>query len=69
MFDFAETMRQCRKFRGYTQRQLAKRSGINVTSINQYETGKTIPSIDRYVDIMNALGFDLTVTTRSETWK
>lgn len=70
MFDYAETMRSCRKFRGYTQGVLARRTGINITSINQYELGNTVPSIERYSDIMNALGFELTVTTMEEKkWK
>lgn len=68
MFDYAETMKGCRQFRGYTQGTLAKKSGVNITSISQYETRRTVPSIDRYIDIMNALGFELTVTTM-EDWK
>lgn len=60
----AETIRNCRKFRGWTQRRLAEKSGVNVTQISLYELGKTNPRVDVLEELLDAMGFELTITTK-----
>lgn len=66
MINVAETIRQCRKFRGMTQAELAEKAGIHVSLISYYENNKTCPSVNNFEDLMNAMGFGLTITTRTE---
>ncbi|WP_242848705.1 helix-turn-helix transcriptional regulator [Neofamilia massiliensis] len=45
-----------RKPLGLSQHRLGKKIGISRISINQIETGKTVPSLKTANDIANALG-------------
>lgn len=49
-------IKEYRKPLGFSQHRLGKRIGLSRISINQIETGKTMPSLETANDIANALG-------------
>ena len=49
-------IREIRKSKGMSGRELAKQVGITPTTLSHYETGKTIPPYDVFFNIANALG-------------
>ena len=51
----ANRLRKLRKRAGLTQVELARKSGLSRVSIQRYETGKTIPSVDRIATIAETL--------------
>ena len=54
-------IRAYREFRGYSQKQLAELSGINVGTIRKYELGIRNPKPDQLERIANALGLNVSV--------
>lgn len=54
---FGERVRQAREFKGFTQKQLAKRLRINQSAIAQIETGRTQPGDDVLDGIVLQTGF------------
>lgn len=44
---------------GYTQTELAKRSGLKQPHISSYLTGKNVPSLRNVVKIANACGLTI----------
>ena len=63
MMSGGELIRQCRKFRGYTQRELAAKAGVNVATINNAECGRNEPTYFTVCCCLNAMGFSLELTT------
>lgn len=58
---YDKLLRSCRTKAGLTQRQLAKKAGISIVSVYNYENYKTIPTLDRIEAFLNACGFELEV--------
>lgn len=54
--DIGGRIRALRMERGMTQAQLAEAAGVGVTHISHVETGNGIPSLQTFLDIVNALG-------------
>ena len=54
-------IRASREFRGYSQKQLAELSGINVGTIRKYELGIRNPKPDQLERIATALGLNVSV--------
>ena len=54
--DIGTRLRTARKEKGMTQEQLAEAVGVGTTHISHIETGRTIPSLQVMVDIINVLG-------------
>ena len=57
-YDLGRRIKTARKEKGLTQAKLAEMVGVGNTHISHIETGKTIPSFELVVNVMNAL--DLT---------
>lgn len=55
-----EQIRTERKRRGWSQRTLAKKSGVSLTILNQLETGKGNPSLRTIEKLYEALGLSST---------
>ena len=53
--DIGARIRTVRQSRKMTQERLAEMVGVGVTHISHIETGKSIPSLQTFVDILNAL--------------
>lgn len=54
--DIGSRIRAIRMERGMTQAQLAEAAGVGVTHISHIETGNGIPSLQTFLDVVNALG-------------
>lgn len=57
----AETLRDLREARGWSQRELAERSGVSRVVISQYETGAREPSFTAFNRLIEAVGHSLLV--------
>ena len=51
MLRFGETLKQLRKQKGMTQKQLAGRLGLAISAISSYENGTRYPSYDILIKI------------------
>lgn len=49
-------LKAIRRERGLSQRELAKRTGINYVTISKYETGRVAPGLANVEKIARALG-------------
>lgn len=55
MVSFGKKLRECREAKGYSQQELAKKSGSSYTVIGRYERNEMPPSIDVVRKLTNAL--------------
>ncbi len=62
----SEKIRQLRKEKGLTQKQLAEKTGIAAITIQQYEAGKYEPKLDKLRRIAAAL--DVTIGELEPNW-
>lgn len=53
-----EKIREQRKLKGLTQKDLAEKSGISLSAIEKYERGKLNPSLGKIKDIAQALNIN-----------
>ncbi len=51
-----ESIKRIRKQKGWTQKDLAENSMINLSSIKQYEAGRSNPKYDNRIKLANTLG-------------
>ncbi len=54
-----DLIREARRRRGLTQRQLAEKLGTTQSAIARLESAATAPSFDRVIEILRALDLDL----------
>jgi len=59
-------IRQMRKARGMTQRQLAVRSGLWQETISKIETSRSTVTLETLFDLCAALDLELVLTERSK---
>ncbi|MCI8887795.1 MAG: helix-turn-helix transcriptional regulator [Hungatella sp.] len=52
---------RCRKEKGITQAELAKRAGLPRTNVTRFESGNYNPSLEMMVRIASALGMKLEI--------
>lgn len=57
--DVGKKIRELRQDRGWTQKELAKRSSMSENAINQYERGKRQPKVEYLTKIAAALGVSI----------
>lgn len=64
-----KSVKELRQTTSLSQSQFAKVVDIPRSMINRYENGHTTPSLDNYIKIVEALGFELKLVPRdlSET--
>lgn len=65
--NIGERIRELRKRRGMTQKELAESSGLSVTSIQGYEYGKFTPKIQQLERIAAALGIE-SIAAFTDDW-
>lgn len=53
-----QTIRECKDI---SQSELAKMSGTKQEVISRMETGKNIPSLDSFCNMVNCLGYEVTL--------
>src|SRR3990170_6149465 len=56
MQTLAEKLRRCRKAKGLSQQKLAEELGIQYQSVQDWERGKTRPSLDKVVRLCEIFG-------------
>src|SRR5688572_27111350 len=66
MATLAELIRQQREAAGLTQPELAARSGVNLSTLRNYEQGRTTPTWPAMVAIGRALGCSLDTSAGAE---
>jgi len=59
--NLSKTIKQCRKVKKMTQKDVAEKAGISVSHLSLLETNKREPSISVLEDIASALGVPLGV--------
>ena len=59
--NIGEKIRLIRKEKGWTQRELAKRSGVSYASVCRWEKGQTEPLYFCVECLLNALGYRLEI--------
>lgn len=60
------TIKEIRKRRGWTQRQLGIKAGVHAQMIVAYEKERVIPKVDSFEKILNAMGYELYARPRKE---
>jgi predicted nucleotidyltransferase/DNA-binding XRE family transcriptional regulator len=61
----AVTLREARRRAGLTQVELARRAGVTQSVISAYESGHRQPALSTLAALVEATGFELTVSVRS----
>lgn len=56
-----EVLKSCRTLARLTQKQLARKTGIDSNKICLYENGRRVPNVDDLEILLNALGYQLVV--------
>ena len=59
--EIQEKVRLIRNMKGWSQKKLSERSGVNVNTIMNFENGKVSSSIDTVIYILNAMGYTLNI--------
>ena len=58
---FASALMQARKAAGMTQSALAEKSGVQQADISRMENGSMIPTLNTFMNLMDALGVTVTL--------
>lgn len=58
---FSSNLKHLREKKGYSQSELARRIGVNQTTIARWEEDNRVPTIDNAVDVSNELGVPLAI--------
>lgn len=64
-FTFGDIIADARKRKGLTLGELAGRTRLSVSTLSRYERGERQPSIERFNNILKALGVELIVLERN----
>ena len=64
---FKDNLRKYRKLKGYSQAQLSNRVGVTRQAVSQWETGESVPSIDKMQLIADVLGIAMPMLVASPT--
>ena len=54
-----KTIRTLRKRKGLTQAELAQKVNVTASLITLYEKDNVVPSVQRFEDILNVMGYEL----------
>jgi transcriptional regulator with XRE-family HTH domain len=58
---FASALMQARKASGMTQSALSEKSGVQQADISRMENGSMIPTLNTFMNLMDALGVTVTL--------
>ena len=59
MLSAGDMIYRCRKYRGYTQRELAHRAGVSKSMVYSAENNTSAPRYDTVLKCLEACGFTL----------
>ena len=60
----AEAINKIRTERGITMQSLADASGVSISAISKYESGKRAPRMDSFTKLMDALDTEIILTDK-----
>ena len=60
----AEAINKIRTERGITMQDLAEASGVSISAISKYESGKRAPRMDSFTKLMDALDTEILLTNK-----
>ena len=63
----ADKCRELRENIGMTQEDLAKNIGVSSSMISKWERGKIHLSLERIMQVLNALGYEVELTQKNTT--
>lgn len=63
---FGNRLRKLREARGFSQRELAERVGIEFVQISRYERGQALPNLESLMALADGLRVDVNVLLRGE---
>ena len=66
-FLFAETLREARQAKRFTQREVATRIGVSVQTLSNWETGSSSPKFENALKWAAVLGYEVRLTSRTPT--
>ena len=70
MFDEGEVLKECRRARGVTVKDLSLRTGVNRKTISNIENCGVTTTVRTYVKLLDALGYDFDVFRKDvKEWK
>lgn len=61
MINIGEVLIACRKRKGWSQKELAEKAGVNVGSLWRYENNLTVPMLSSVEYLLEAMGYELVV--------
>jgi transcriptional regulator with XRE-family HTH domain len=64
---FGRVLRQAREVKGWSQRELAARSGVTQANISKIETGQVDPQLSTLVELARFLDLEVTLAPRQAT--
>jgi HTH-type transcriptional regulator / antitoxin HipB len=64
--ELGQLIKQIRKRKGLTQKELSQKMGISDSAVNKYESGKENPTLHTLRKIAAALGVELEITFRDD---
>ena len=67
MQNYSLILKECRKYAGLTQKEVAEKAHLSVNSIFLYEHGKSVPTVDKFEAIINACGVKLALRQKRAT--
>lgn len=59
-------IRKIRKAAGKTQQDIADHSGLTIASVSRLENGHTKPTLETYISIIEALGYELKLNKKKK---
>jgi transcriptional regulator with XRE-family HTH domain len=58
-WNIRQGLRECRELRGYSQTDLAARTGLKPSAVSHFETGNRVPSLGNLIRLADALDVSL----------
>lgn len=62
--EIREKVKMIRTAKGWSQRKLAEKAGINTNTVLNFETGHNSPSIDIVLYMLNAMGYTIEIVKK-----
>lgn len=59
MFDFGLNLKNLRKYKGYSQAQLARKLNISKSSVSKYESNQSMPPVETLIRLALIYGVSL----------
>lgn len=65
---YGELLKLCRQSRNITQIDLANKTYVTQAQISSYETGRVVPRIDIFSDLIEACGYEIGIKEMKDSF-